>query len=149
MKLNLDPTRMYLFIEIAASTLFPMIFVASSLYQVTTAGLSPLQLVLIGTALEVSAFVFEIPTGVIADIYSRKLSIIIGFSLMGIGFFVEGSFPAFLPILIAQAIWGLGYTFTSGASQAWISDEIGEDKANKLFLRATRVGLYASLLGMG
>ena len=33
--------------------------------------------------------------------------------------------------------------------QAWISDEIGEEPANKLFLRATRVGLTASLLGMG
>jgi DHA3 family tetracycline resistance protein-like MFS transporter len=49
---------------------------------------------------------------------------------------------------LAQVIWGLGYTFTSGASQAWISDEIGEEKANKLFLSATSVGLYASLLGM-
>ncbi|HDD61280.1 MAG TPA: MFS transporter [Chloroflexi bacterium] len=149
MKLNLKPTNVYLFIEIASSTFFPMIFVASSLYQVTVAGLTPLQLVLIGTTLEVAAFVFEIPTGIIADIYSRKLSIIIGFILMGLGFLVEGFFPAFLPILIAQIIWGLGYTFTSGADDAWISDEIGEEKANQLFLRATKIGLYASLLGMG
>jgi DHA3 family tetracycline resistance protein-like MFS transporter len=149
MKLNLKPTNVYLLIEIAASTFFPMIFVASSLYQITVAGLTPLQLVLIGTTLEGAAFVFEIPTGIIADIYSRKLSIIIGFILMGMGFLVEGFFPAFLPILIAQVIWGLGYTFTSGAGEAWISDEIGEERANKLFLRATKVGLYASLLGMG
>ena len=125
-----------------------MIFVASSLYQVTVAGLTPTQLVLVGTTLEISAFLFEIPTGIVADIYSRRLSIIIGYFLMGLGFLVEGFFPAFLPILLAQVIWGLGYTFTSGASQAWISDEIGEEKANKLFLRATSVGLYASLLGM-
>jgi DHA3 family tetracycline resistance protein-like MFS transporter len=46
-------------------------------------------------------------------------------------------------------IWGLGYTFTSGATQAWITDEIGEENANKLFLRGTQVGLFASLLGMG
>ena len=149
MKQNFNPTNIYLLIEIVASTLFPMIFVASSLYQVTTAGLTPLQLVLVGTTLEAAAFVFEIPTGVIADIYSRKLSIIIGFALMGMGFLVEGFFPAFLPILLAQVIWGLGYTFTSGASEAWISDEIGEENANRLFLRATRIGLYASLLGMG
>jgi MFS transporter, DHA3 family, tetracycline resistance protein len=149
MKFNLKPTNVYLFIEIATSTFFPMIFVASSLYQVTVAGLTPLQLVLIGTTLELAAFVFEIPTGIIADIYSRKISIIIGFILMGLGFIVEGFFPAFLPILIAQVIWGLGYTFTSGADDAWISDEIGEEKANQLFLRATKVGLYASLLGMG
>ena len=144
-----DPTKIYLFIEIAASTFFPMIFVASSLYQVTVAGLTPLQLVLIGTTLEISAFVFEVPTGVVADVYSRRLSVIIGYVLMGLGFLIEGFFPAFLPIMLAQVTWGLGYTFTSGATQAWISDEIGEDDANKLFLRATRFGLWASLVGMG
>jgi len=68
---------------------------------------------------------------------------------MGLGFLVEGFFPMFLPILLAQVIWGLGYTFTSGATQAWITDEIGEDDANRLFLRATQVGLFASLVGMG
>ncbi len=149
MKSNFKPTNIYLFIAVAASTFYSMIFVASSLYQVTVAGLTPLQLVLIGTTLEVAAFVFEIPTGIIADIYSRRLSIIIGYILMGLGFLIEGFFPAFLPILIAQVVRGLGYTFTSGAEQAWISDEIGEDKANQLFLRATSAGLYASLLGMG
>ncbi|MEJ2448670.1 MAG: MFS transporter [Anaerolineales bacterium] len=149
MKRYPSPTTVYLFLEIAASTFFPMIFVASSLYQITVAGLTPLQLVLIGTTLETAAFVFEVPTGVIADVYSRKLSIIIGYILMGAGFLVEGFFPAFTPILIAQVIWGLGYTFTSGAQEAWISDEIGEDQANRLFVRAAKIGLYASLLGMG
>ena len=149
MKIKFEATRIYFFIEMAASTFFPMIFVASSLYQVTVAGLTPLQLVLVGTTLEISAFIFEIPTGVVADIYSRRLSIIIGYILMGLGFMVEGFFPAFLPIMLAQVIWGLGYTFTSGATQAWISDEIGEDQANKLFMRAARFGQYAALLGTG
>ncbi len=124
-------------------------FVVTSLYEATVAGLTPVQLILVGTALEISAFIFEVPTGIVADVYSRRLSIIIGYILMGVGFLVEGLFPAFIPILLAQIVWGLGYTFTSGATQAWITDEIGEDDANKLFLRATRVGLYASLLGMG
>jgi len=147
--LKLDASKVYLFIEFTASAFFSMMFVSMSLYEATVAGLSPMQLVLVGTALEVSAFVFEIPTGVVADAYSRRLSIIIGYLLMGAGFLVEGLFPAFLPILLAQVIWGLGYTFTSGATQAWITDEIGEEPANKLFLRATQVGLTASLFGMG
>ena len=147
--LKLDATKVYLFIEFTASAFFSMMFVTMSLYEATIAGLTPLQLVLVGTTLEVSAFVFEIPTGVVADSYSRRLSIIIGYFLMGLGFLVEGLFPAFLPILLAQVIWGLGYTFTSGATQAWISDEVGEEKANQLFMRATRVGLTASLFGMG
>jgi MFS transporter, DHA3 family, tetracycline resistance protein len=147
--LKLNATKVYLFIEFSASAFFAMMFVTMSLYEVTVAGLTPVQLVLVGTTLEISAFVFEIPTGVVADSYSRRMSIIIGYVLMGVGFLVEGLFPAFLPILLAQVIWGLGYTFTSGATQAWISDEIGEEPANQLFLRATRVGLVASLLGMG
>jgi len=147
--LKLDATKVYLFIEFTASAFFSMMFVTMSLYEATVAGLTPLQLVLVGTTVELSVFVFEIPTGVVADAFSRRLSIIIGYFLMGLGFLVEGLFPAFLPILLAQVLWGLGYTFTSGATQAWISDEVGEDSANQLFLRATRVGLTASLLGMG
>ena len=147
--LKLNARFVYLFIEFSASAFFSMMFVTTSLYEATVAGLTPVQLILVGTALELSAFVFEVPTGIVADVYSRKLSIVLGYGLMGLGFLVEGLFPAFLPILLAQAVWGLGYTFTSGATQAWITDEIGEADANKLFLRGTQVGLFASLLGMG
>jgi MFS transporter, DHA3 family, tetracycline resistance protein len=143
------PTKVYLFIEFTASMCFSMMFVVTSLYEATVAGLTPVQLILVGTALELSAFLFEVPTGIVADVYSRRLSIIIGYVLMGVGFLVEGFFPFFATILLAQVIWGLGYTFTSGATQAWISDEVGEDSANKLFLRARRLGLFASLIGMG
>ena len=146
---KLSATTVYLFIEIAASILFGMMFVVTSFYEATVAGLTPLQLVLVGTTLEASVFLFEVPTGVVADVYSRRLSIIIGYILMGLGFLVEGFFPAFIPILLTQVLWGIGYTFTSGATQAWISDEVGEDAANRLFLRAARLGLFASLIGMG
>ena len=147
--LKLNARFVYLFIEFSASAFFSMMFVVTSLYEATVAGLTPVQLILVGTTLELSAFLFEVPTGIVADVYSRKLSIVIGYVLMGLGFLVEGLFPAFLPILLAQVIWGLGYTFTSGATQAWITDEIGEDDANKIFMRGTQMGLFASLVGMG
>lgn len=129
--------------------LFRMIFTASGVYQVTTAGLSALQLVLVGTTLEAAVFLFEVPTGVVADVFSRRLSIIIGVFLIGLGFLVEGAWPLFWTILIAQVLWGLGYTFTSGATQAWISDEIGESRAGRAFLRSSQLGQVASLLGIG
>jgi DHA3 family tetracycline resistance protein-like MFS transporter len=148
-RFHLHPRFVYLFIEFSASLFFSMMFVVTSLYEATVAGLTPVQLILVGTTLEIAAFVFEVPTGIVADVYSRKLSIIIGYVLMGVGFLIEGFFPVFLPILLAQIIWGLGYTFTSGATQAWITDEVGEADANQLFLRGTQVGLFASLIGMG
>jgi len=125
-----------------------MIFTASSVYQVTVVGLNALQLVLVGTALEVAAFLFEVPTGVVADVYSRRLSVVIGMFLIGAGFLVEGSIPLFWPILFAQVLWGLGYTFTSGATQAWISDEIGERAAGLAFMRANQVGNITALAGI-
>ena len=125
------------------------IFTASSIYQVTVAGLTPLQLVLVGTMLELSVFIFEIPTGVVADVYSRRLSIIIGMFLIGLGFLVEGTFPIFWVILMAQVLWGVGYTFTSGATEAWITDEIGEAAAGRAFLRGNQVDQIASLAGIG
>ncbi len=111
-------------------------------------GLNALQLVLVGTTLEISAFVFEIPTGVVADVFSRRLSIIIGMFVMGLGFVVEGSFPFFAPILLAQVLWGLGYTFTSGATEAWIADEVGEERAGQAFLRASQIGTIGALIGI-
>jgi len=106
-------------------------------------------MVLVGTMLETISFLFEVPTGIVADVYSRKLSVIIGLLLIGLGFTVEGLFPTFFAILIAQVIWGIGFTFVSGAREAWIADEVGEKNAGKAFSRGTQVGLLGSFIGIG
>jgi DHA3 family tetracycline resistance protein-like MFS transporter len=147
-KSSFHATSVFLSMEMAETLFLALIFTTGSLYEATIAGLTPLQLVLVGTTLEISALVFEVPTGVVADVYSRRLSIVVGYLLMGAGFLVEGLFPSFLPILLAQVVWGLGYTFTSGAKQAWITDEVGEERANNLFLRAARLSSYAWLVGL-
>ena len=122
----------------------------SALYRIQEVGLSPVQLVLVGTALEISTFVFEIPTGVVADTISRRLSIIVGVTIMGIGFILEGSIPIFGAIVVAQIVWGIGFTFTSGATEAWLADEIQDDLATtRALLRGAQVRQVASLGGIG
>lgn len=123
-------------------------FTAIMIYRITEVGLSPLELVLVGTVMEIVVFLFEIPTGVVADLRSRRLSMLIGAVLIGLAFILEGLVPTFGALLLAQAIWGLGYTFTSGASEAWISDEIGEEAASRAFLRGAQAGTVAGLLGI-
>jgi len=147
--LPLDATRVYLFMEVATAICFCLVFTTNNLYEATVASLTPLQLVLVGTTVEVSAFLFEVPTGIVADIYSRRLSVVIGTALLGLGFLIEGFFPAFGPIILSSIVCGLGFTFISGAKQAWITDEIGEETANKLFLRMARLGAFAWLIGLG
>ena len=74
-------------------------------FMVEVAGLDPLQMVLVGTVLEGSVFLFEIPTGVVADAVSRKLSVIIGHGMIGVGFLVLALFPSFAFILLSLAAY--------------------------------------------
>ena len=145
---RLSPITVYLVLEFAAALFFSLIFTVNLIYHVTVVGLSPLQLVLVGTILEATAFAFEIPTGILADVKSRKLSIIIGYLLTGVAFVVEGSFATFAAVALSQVIWGIGYTFTSGATQAWIADEVGEDRVGPAFMRGSQAARAGGLLAI-
>jgi DHA3 family tetracycline resistance protein-like MFS transporter len=127
---------------------FSTIVTLNLVYQVETVQLNPLQLVLVGTALELSVLIFEIPTGVVADVYSRRLSVIIGTLITGLAFIIEGSFPVFVAIALAQGLWGLGHTFISGAHSAWITDEVGEEHAAPVFLRSSQFVRAGALIGI-
>lgn len=144
-----DAMRVYLLFSGIVPFLFTMVFTVNLIYQVQTIGLNPLQLVLVGTVLEVTCFLFEVPTGVVADLYSRRLSIIIGLVLIGCGFMVEGGVARFEAVLLAQVLWGIGATFISGATEAWITDEVGEESAGKAFLRGAQIGSFAGVIGLG
>jgi DHA3 family tetracycline resistance protein-like MFS transporter len=108
----------------------------------------PFQLVLIWTVFTTTKLLFEIPTGVIADVYSRRLSVIIGYAMIGVGAIVEGVFQIFELVLLAQVVWGIGFTFTSGALDAWIADEIGEERVGHAYMRGSQVGQVAFLIGI-
>lgn len=138
----------YYALAFSASLFFSIIITINLVYQTVTVGLDPLQLVLIGTILEGTVFLFEIPTGVVADLKSRKLSIIIGYLLIGLGFVIEGSLPYFAAVALAQVVWGLGATFTSGAIQAWVVDEVGERRAGPAFIRGAQLRQAGAFLGI-
>ncbi len=145
---KLDAYKTYLILQGAGGLFFALMTTTNLVYQAQVAHLSPLQLVLVGTALELSVFLFEVPTGIVADVYSRRLSVIVGTFLMGLGFIFGGTIPRFDAILLSQLIWGFGFTFTSGATQAWIADEVGEAKAGRAFLRGSQVRQAGSLIGI-
>ncbi len=145
---RLSAMRVYVIMAFVSDLIFSLIFTVDAVYQITIVGLNPLQLVLVGTALEVTVFLFEIPTGALADVKSRRLSIIIGYVLVGLGFILQGSLPSFGAILLAQLVWGLGYTFTSGATQAWIADEAGQQGAESAFLRGAQASNVGGLVAV-
>ena len=141
-----DASRVYYWLTAGQTFFFCLITTVNMVYQVTVVGLNPLELVLVGTTLELVCFVFEVPTGLLADLRSRRLSILIGVAGMGAGFTLEGAVPTFWAVILAQVIWGISYTFTSGATQAWITDEVGEDRVGPIFTRETQLGLGATFV---
>jgi DHA3 family tetracycline resistance protein-like MFS transporter len=145
------PDRVFLTIAATAATVSTLAFTISPLYRIQVAGLDNLELVLAGTVMEACVFCFEIPTGIVADLWSRKWSVIIGHLGIGIGFLVEASFPTVAGVLAGQAIWGIAYTFTSGATVAWVSGELDDPdrrQLTRLFLRASRFGSAAALVAV-
>ncbi|MCA0351915.1 MAG: MFS transporter [Chloroflexi bacterium] len=139
----------YLVLSFGTRLLLSCIFTASMLYRIQVLQLDPLQLVLVGTMLEAAAFALEIPTGVVADVYSRRLSVVLGVAFLGLGALSEVWLSSFVGSLLAQVVWALGYTLMSGATEAWITDELGVEAVEALFLKAAQLNSIASLLGIG
>ncbi len=85
-------------------------------------GLTYPELFIISMSFGIISFLFEIPTGMIADKIGRKWTIIIGVALYLphhlIYFFAQG----FWQIFIGFAMWVIGFAFLSGSVEAYIYD---------------------------
>ena len=138
-------TTVYFALEFAYS--LPA-YVVVAVYLVREVGLSPLQLILVGTVMEATVFLFEIPTGAFADTYGRKRSVVVAYILMGVAYAMVGLIPEFVPILIAWALWGFARTFLSGAFEAWITDEVGRERVGSVFMRAERISFVGAIVGI-
>jgi MFS transporter, DHA3 family, tetracycline resistance protein len=123
-------------------------WVVVAVYLVRVAKLDPLELVLMGTVMEAAVFLCEIPTGVVADLVSRRLSLGIGWIVQGGAWALAGATTDFGVILLAWVIWGIGATFESGAFQAWITDEVGAEKVGPVFVRGSQAALAGSIVGV-
>ena len=146
---RLSANRTWLVLHFFGSLSGALIFTVTAVYFVRDVGLNPLQLVLCGTVMELAIFLFEVPTGVLADTYSRRASVIVGTIVQGGAFVLVGAVQSVPVVLAGYAIWGLGWTFESGALQAWLADEVGSERLPGYFLRGARMGYAGALLGIG
>ena len=146
---KLPPAPLYVTMIAYGEMAFMTYVTVASVYRIVEARLDPFQLLLVGVALELSFFIAETPTGALADVYSRKWSVIIGFVLVGTGFILEGAIAAFATILLAQTVWGVGFSFISGARQAWLADELRDDSETaRVFVRASKYESAGALVGI-
>jgi len=146
---RINPVLAYYLLSASIVLANAIIFTTLTIYYFTVAGLNPLQLVLVGTVLEATILLLEVPTGVVADTYSRRLSIVLGMLVLGVAYGIEGSFPFFAGIIAAEIVRGLGETFLSGALDAWLADEIGATSVGPVYIRAGQIGRAIEILAIG
>ena len=63
----------------------------------------------------------------LADLYGRKRSVVASFTVMGAAIGLMATSPAFASMMVAQAVWAVGWTLQSGAATAWVTDELPAD----------------------
>ena len=138
--MTVDPARVYLWSGLLWYGAMRAYWVALVVRITIALELPSLQLVLLGTAMELSLLLAEVPTGVVADRFSRKWSIIIGFLGVGTAQVLAGIVEGFGLLVATQILWGVSYTFRSGADAAWVTDELGgPDAVEHLILRRGRL----------
>jgi MFS family permease len=92
------------------------------------AGLDIRQVLLTNAAFTLGSLVFQIPTGVVADTLGRRTSLLLCLvtlfisTLLYVGIAWRGG--GFRAFLWASALLGLGFTFYTGAVDAWLVDAL-------------------------
>ena len=119
------------------------------------AGLSILEAFAANAFFTVGMVLFEIPTGVIADLKGRRLSYLLGTVTLAITtllyLILSWTGAPFILWAIVSLFLGLGFTFFSGATEAWLVDALKstghKGELDNVFGKAQVVGGIAMLTG--
>ena len=93
--------RTYLLLTLLSTLAASFIWGINTLFLLD-AGLSNTEAFAANAFFTAGQVLFEVPTGVVADVYSRRLSILIGFILTGLGFILAGAIPRFDTLLLSR-----------------------------------------------
>jgi len=120
-----------------------------------SAGLSNFEAFLANAFFTLGQVIFEVPTGIVADTWGRRISYLLGtITLMAstllylLMWQIEGPFWGWA---VSSVLLGLGFTFFSGATEAWLVDALAatnfQGKLEKVFAKGQIFGGGAMLLG--
>jgi MFS family permease len=132
-----------------------LIWAINTIFLLQRGGLTLFQVMLVNTAYLIAQMFFEVPTGVIADTIGRKASF-----LLSIGTILVSTVLYVLTPLLGWGIWGfvfasvligLGFTFQTGAVDAWMVDALDaagwEGPKDRVFARGQIAGGVAMIAG--
>jgi MFS family permease len=119
--------RTYLALTLSSTASTSLIWGVNTLFLLD-AGLSATEAFTANAFFTLGQVLFEIPTGVVADVRGRKLSYLLGAGTLMVStalYLVMWQVGApFWGWAIASMVIGLGFTFFSGATEAWLVDAL-------------------------
>ncbi|MFQ5577590.1 MAG: MFS transporter, partial [Anaerolineae bacterium] len=119
------------------------------------AGLDIMGVFIANAVFTASMSLFEIPTGVLADTRGRRVSFLLSLAVVFVGTMgyvsVAATGGSLLLFSLMSVVLGLGYTFYSGAVEAWLVDALNAagyaQNLDHVFARGSMVTGAAMLVG--
>ena len=147
----MDKIRVYSIIRLLSSfalgTILPVYVLYFRHYQINL-----FQIALLASIFEASILIFEMPTGLVADIYGRKISVALSAFVSLVSGILFIFFPYLFGFIIAEILNGLGETLRSGALEAWLVDSLKhegkEERVKYAFAQGTKYKTFGNLCGL-
>ena len=119
------------------------------------AGLDIFETFVANAAFTAGMVIFEIPTGVVADTRGRRLSFLLSAVTLLVGtiayVWIAALGGGLLPFVAASVLLGVGFSFYSGAIEAWLVDALKATgftgQLDRVFARGAIVSGAAMLVG--
>lgn len=154
LKRNQSIQAIYLYLVLGNTLAASLIWGINTIFLLD-AGLSNFEAFLANAFFTAGQVLFEVPTGVIADTFGRRVSYMLGaFTLMAstlLYFYMWQIHGPFWGWAISSILLGLGFTFFSGALEAWLVDALHATKfkgtLESVFSKGQIVGGIAMLIG--
>src|SRR3712207_3313924 len=117
--------RIYLTLTLGNTLATSFIWGINTLFLLD-AGLSNLEAFAANAFFTAGMMLFEVPTGVVADLRGRRVSFLLGALTLAAStmlyVFMWWTEAPFWAWAVASVLLGLGFTFFSGAMEAWLVD---------------------------
>jgi len=120
-------SRIYLTLTLLATLAASLIWGINTLYLLD-AGLSNAEAFSANACFTAGQLIFEVPTGVVADTWGRRTSYLLGAGTLLLATLLYLAMwkvrAPFWAWALSSALLGLGFTFFSGATEAWLADAL-------------------------
>ncbi|MBN2042709.1 MAG: MFS transporter [Candidatus Aenigmarchaeota archaeon] len=110
-------------------------------------GLSLTSIMFLQSIAFVTVFLFEVPSGALADLWGRKKTIMLGAGLMALAYLTLYTVGNFWLLLAGFFLLGTGRSFCSGADTAFIYDSLSQDDMEPVFKKVKGTGFAMFLFG--